>query len=89
MYFAPFERMVAAGAHSHRSFVKKLRAKLGDDAAKPAWILNDRGVGYRMPKPGETRVPAGSLPARRASSTRTISTPASATSAEPGSVATA
>ena len=36
-----------------RNFVKKLRAKLGDDAARPAWILNERGVGYRMPGPGE------------------------------------
>ncbi|MDE2914181.1 MAG: response regulator [Paracoccaceae bacterium] len=34
-----------------RNFVKKLRAKLGDDAAKPTWILNERGVGYRMPEP--------------------------------------
>ena len=34
-----------------RNFVKKLRAKLGEDAANPAWILNVRGVGYRMPRP--------------------------------------
>ena len=32
-----------------RTFVKKLRDKLGDDAAKPAYILTERGVGYRMP----------------------------------------
>ena len=37
-----------------RAFVKQLRAKLGDDAADPTWILNVRGVGYRMPRPGET-----------------------------------
>ena len=36
-----------------RDFVKKLRRKLGDDPAKPAWIFNERGVGYRMPRPGE------------------------------------
>ena len=34
-----------------RNFVKKLRAKLGDDAQSPAWIFSVRGVGYRMPKP--------------------------------------
>ena len=36
-----------------RAFVKQFRAKLGDDAAEPRWILNERGVGYRMPGPGE------------------------------------
>ena len=35
-----------------RDFVKKLRRKLGDDPARPVWIVNERGVGYRMPKPG-------------------------------------
>ena len=35
-----------------RIFVGSLRRKLGDDAASPAWILNVRGVGYRMPEPG-------------------------------------
>ena len=40
-----------------RAFVKQLRAKLGDDAADPAWIFNVRGVGYRMPRPGETAQP--------------------------------
>ena len=34
-----------------RNFVKKLRAKLGEDAANPTWIFNMRGVGYRMPRP--------------------------------------
>ena len=37
-----------------RNFVKKLRAKLGDDAARPTWIFNVRAVGYRMPRPGDT-----------------------------------
>ena len=36
-----------------RSFVKQLRAKLGDDATRPAYILTERGVGYRMARPGE------------------------------------
>ena len=36
-----------------RAFVKQLRAKLGDDAARPTWIFNQRGVGYRMARPGE------------------------------------
>jgi len=36
-----------------RAFVRSLRRKLGDDAAAPTYILNERGVGYRMPQPGE------------------------------------
>ena len=36
-----------------RNFVKKLRHKLGNDAESPAWIRNERGVGYRMSRPGE------------------------------------
>ena len=39
------------------AFVKQLRAKLGDDAASPTWIFNLRGVGYRMPRPGEEPAP--------------------------------
>ena len=34
-----------------RNFVKKLRAKLGEDARNPTWISNLRGVGYRMARP--------------------------------------
>ena len=34
-----------------RTYVKKLRHKLGDDAASPAYILTERAVGYRMPEP--------------------------------------
>ena len=41
-----------AGPQLVRAFVKKLRAKLGDDPADPTYILNERGVGYRMPKQG-------------------------------------
>ena len=36
-----------------RAVVKRLRGKLGDDAAKPTYILNQHGVGYRMPAPGD------------------------------------
>ena len=35
-----------------RNFVRKLRAKLGEDAQNPSWIFNLRGVGYRMARPG-------------------------------------
>jgi len=34
-----------------RAMVKSLRRKLGDEAANPAYVLNERGVGYRMPRP--------------------------------------
>ena len=40
-----------ATAHLVRIVVKNLRQKLGDDAADPAWIFNQRGVGYRMAEP--------------------------------------
>ena len=40
-----------------RTFVKQLRRKLGDDPARPAWMLNERGIGYRVPKPEEQRGP--------------------------------
>ena len=36
-----------------RAFVKKLRRKLGDDAASPAYIFTERGVGYRMKHPND------------------------------------
>ena len=42
-----------ADANLVRIFVRTLRAKLGDDAENPTWIFNQRGVGYRMPRPGE------------------------------------
>ena len=43
------------GANSHlvRILVRTLRRKLGEDAGNPAWIFNERGVGYRMAAPGE------------------------------------
>ena len=42
----------SADANLVRIFVRNLRRKLGDDAANPAWIFNERGVGYRMSEPG-------------------------------------
>ena len=36
-----------------RSYVKKLRHKLGDDAASPTYIFNERQIGYRMPPPSD------------------------------------
>ena len=42
-----------ADAKLVRIFVRTLRAKLGDDAENPTWVFNRRGVGYRMPRPGE------------------------------------
>ena len=40
------------GVPAHvRTFVKRLRRKLGDDAARPAYILTEHRVGYRMPAP--------------------------------------
>ena len=36
-----------------RAFIKKLRQKLGDDANAPAYIMTERGVGYRMARLGE------------------------------------
>ena len=36
-----------------RSAVTKLRRKLGDDARNPRHILGERGLGDRMPEPGE------------------------------------
>ena len=51
-------RQVWGGRHNGstelvRTFVKKLRRKLGDDAASPAYIVNERGVGYRMARPDD------------------------------------
>ena len=41
----------SSGTYRVRTFVKKLRHKLGDDAVRPAYILTERGVGYRIPGP--------------------------------------
>ena len=32
-----------------RAVVQRIRRKLGDNAARPTYIFNERGVGYRMP----------------------------------------
>ena len=34
-----------------RTYVRKLRKRLGDDAADPTYILTERSVGYRMAEP--------------------------------------
>ncbi len=36
-----------------RIFVRNLRRKLGDSASRPTYIVNERGVGYRMPAPSD------------------------------------
>ena len=36
-----------------RTFVKRLRHKLGDDASNPAYIFAEPRVGYRMGKPND------------------------------------
>ena len=43
----------AAGPKIVRAYVKRLRDKLADEADRPALIVNERGVGYRMPRPGD------------------------------------
>ena len=40
-----------ANANLVRNFVRNLRHKLGDRASRPAYLFNERGVGYRMAKP--------------------------------------
>ena len=36
-----------------RTMVRSLRRKLGDDAARPAYVVTRRGLGYLMPAPGD------------------------------------
>ena len=43
----------AASENRVRICVRNLRRKLADDTANPNYIINERGVGYRMPEPGE------------------------------------
>ena len=38
---------------SVRDFARRLRRKLGDDPRRPAYVANERGVGYRMPRPDD------------------------------------
>ena len=45
-------RQKAGDSNLVRAYVKKLRQKLGDDAASPTYISSVRRVGYRMVQPG-------------------------------------
>lgn len=49
-----WEESGGANPRAVRSTVRKLRRKLGDDAGKPEYILNLRGLGYRMPGSKDT-----------------------------------
>lgn len=42
-----------------RTYVKELRQKLDDDAARPTYIFTEPGVGYRMARPPATPRPRG------------------------------
>ena len=46
-------RMESGDFQPVRTFVKKLRRKLKDDASNPLYIFNERGVGYRMARPSD------------------------------------
>ncbi|WP_420611084.1 ATP-binding protein [Candidatus Poriferisodalis sp.] len=37
-----------------RAAVRKLRAKLGDNAARPAYVFTEHGIGYRLAAPSDT-----------------------------------
>ena len=43
--------LYASDARIVRQYVKEVRHKLGDDAARPKYIFTEPGVGYRMAKP--------------------------------------
>ena len=45
-------RRGSANTDRVRTAVKKLRAKLGDDAANPTYISTEHGVGYRIATSG-------------------------------------
>ena len=38
-----------------RTYIKKVRKKLGDDAMRPAYILNERGVGHTQESAAEVQ----------------------------------
>ena len=46
----------SSGKGSVRTYVKRLRRKLGEDAGSPKYIFAEPRVGYRMPKAGQTSV---------------------------------
>ncbi|MEJ7802424.1 MAG: winged helix-turn-helix domain-containing protein [Candidatus Limnocylindria bacterium] len=58
-WIVPHERLAArvwgrdefADLDSLRVFIRRLRAKLGDDATSPRYIETVRGVGYRPQEP--------------------------------------
>ena len=50
----------SADAKLVHAVVKRLRDKLGEDAARPNYIQNERGVGYRTLGPGDPPVRAAS-----------------------------
>ena len=52
------------GSARLRTTVKKLRRKLGEDAAEPRWIFAERAVGYRMPRPPARQQRSGPAPSR-------------------------
>ena len=43
----------AGGIELVRTFVNRLRNRLGDDTANPIYIHTERGAGYRMTRPGD------------------------------------
>ena len=55
-WIVPHERMIAriwgrdedAEPDALRVFIRRLRAKLGDDASSPRYIETVRGLGYRL-----------------------------------------
>ena len=54
----------AGGPNLLRTFVRRLRGKLGDDPGRPAHIITERGVGYRLAAPRDGYREAG-RPRRR------------------------
>lgn len=51
-------RRRGGGSHGPvHTYVRKLRRKLGDDAADPTYIFTERGVGCRMAQPRTGDVP--------------------------------
>ncbi len=48
----------SANAKVLRTFMKKLRHKLGDDATNPRYLFTERGVGYRLGDPDPEGTPA-------------------------------
>ncbi len=54
--------LYSSDARIVRTYVKELRHKLGDDAARPTYIFTEPGVGYRMPKPSSDHRPRRGAP---------------------------